>query len=282
MNLRVIATPQEFRDRAGAFLEEREAENNLILGNLTRLLEGSLGADARAPGEPVFLCTVEDDGRVIAAAMRTPPYNLVLTRAPALATAIIADHIARQRMTLPGIMGPEETSQMFLTAWKKFALRTTVTLKPHRGHVCERVAPPPPAQGEFDQARSSDTDRVTALVDAFLDEIREPIRGDNRAFVECAIREQRLFVWRNTDVVSMAIYTGLTRHGVRIGYVYTPPEHRNRGYASAVTATLTQQLLSTGRRFCFLFTVTTSPVPNRIYAAIGYRPLADYLLASFS
>jgi hypothetical protein len=280
MNRRVIATPQEFRDRAGPFLEEREAENNLILGNLTRLLEGGPVA-ASAPGEPVFLCTVEEDGKVIAAAMRTPPYNLVLTRAPAIAVAVVADHIARQRMTLPGIMGPEETAHTFLTAWKKFALRTAVTLKPHRGHVCETVIPPPPTQGQFDHARPTDTDRLAALVDAFLDEIREPVRGDNRTFVESAIREARLFVWRNPDIVSMAVATGFTRHGVRIGYVYTPPEHRSRGYASNLTAALTRRLLSEGLRFCFLFTVTTNPIPNRIYATIGYRPLADYLLANF-
>lgn len=277
MNLRVIATPQEFRDRAGTFLEEREAENNLILGNLTRLLEQD-----PSQGDPPFLCMVEDEGNVVAAAMRTPPYNLVLTRAPAVAIAMIADHIARQRMTLPGIIAPEEAAQTFLTAWRKFALRTTIALKPHRGHVCEQVIPPPPTPGRFDQALHTDADRLVALIDAFLDEIREPVRGDNRAFVESAIRENRLFVWRNPQIVSIVLYAGLTRHGVRIGYVYTPPEHRNHGYATNLTAALTKRLLSEGRRFCFLFTVTTNPTANHIYATIGYRPLANYLLANFS
>ena len=281
MNVRVIATPQEFRDRAGTFLEEREAENNLILGNLTRLLEGGFGA-MQAGQEPVFLCTVEEEGKIVAAAMRTPPYNLVLTRAPAMAVAMVADFVARARMGIPGVFAPIESAETFLTAWKKFALRTTVNRKPHRGHLCERVVPPRATEGAFDEARRADADRLTALRDAFLEEINEPDRDNGRVFVESAIRERRLFVWRNPEIVSVVLYTGLTRHGVRIGYVYTPPERRGRGYASAVTAALTGRLLGGGRRFCFLFTVTDSAVPNRIYAKIGYRPAADYLLANFS
>jgi hypothetical protein len=57
--------------------------------------------------------------------------------------------------------------------------------------------------------------------------------------------------------------------------VYTPPEHRRRGYASALTAALTERLLAGGRRFCFLFTDLANPTSNAIYQRIGYRPLGD-------
>ena len=36
--------------------------------------------------------------------------------------------------------------------------------------------------------------------------------------------------------VSIACYKGRTPNGIRIGPVYTPPEHRRHGYAAAVTA----------------------------------------------
>ena len=62
---------------------------------------------------------------------------------------------------------------------------------------------------------------------------------------------------------------------MRIGPVYTPPEARNRGYASALVATISQAELDAGRRFCFLFTDLANPTANHIYQAIGYEPVRD-------
>jgi predicted GNAT family acetyltransferase len=57
--------------------------------------------------------------------------------------------------------------------------------------------------------------------------------------------------------------------------VYTPPELRGRGYASALTAALTGTLLDGGRRCCFLFTDLANPTSNRLYERIGYERVAD-------
>ena len=77
------------------------------------------------------------------------------------------------------------------------------------------------------------------------------------------------------DVVSLAAFGGETPNGMRIGPVYTPPERRRRGYASAITAALSEQLLASGRRFCFLYTDLANPTSNRIYRAIGYEHVCD-------
>ena len=281
MNVRAIATPQEFQERAGAFLEQREDENNAILGNLHRLLETGSVVGGSA-GEAPFLCVAEDEGKVVAAAMRTPPSNLLLTRAPAVAVAVIADFAARQRIEFPGVFAPTESAQVFLTAWKKFSRRHVASLKPHRGQVCDRVIPPPAVAGRFDEARASDVELLTDWRVAFFEEIGEPERADQcRPAVESAVNEGRLFVWRNPEPVAMATSTGHTRHGVRVGFVYTPKELRGRHYATAITAALTQHLLDSGRRFCFLFTVSDNAVSNHIYAKLGYRTVADYLLVNF-
>jgi predicted GNAT family acetyltransferase len=80
----------------------------------------------------------------------------------------------------------------------------------------------------------------------------------------------------------MGGYGGSTPNGARIGPIYTPPELRRRGYASALTADLTQMLLYRGSRFCFLFTDLANPTSNSIYQQIGYRPVADVDQWSFS
>ena len=52
--------------------------------------------------------------------------------------------------------------------------------------------------------------------------------------------EGRMYLWEDGVPVAMAGWGGPTPGGARIGYVYTPPEHRGRGYASACVADLSQ------------------------------------------
>jgi predicted GNAT family acetyltransferase len=73
----------------------------------------------------------------------------------------------------------------------------------------------------------------------------------------------------------MVGYSGPTPNGIRIAPVYTPPELRGGGYASACTAETTRRLLKDGRRFCFLYTDLANPTSNSIYQRIGYRPVCD-------
>jgi len=60
----------------------------------------------------------------------------------------------------------------------------------------------------------------------------------------------------------------------RVGPVYTPKEHRGRGFASAGVAEVSRRLLDEGARVC-LFTDQANPTSNRIYQALGYRPVVD-------
>jgi predicted GNAT family acetyltransferase len=148
----------------------------------------------------------------------------------------------------------------------------------------ERVIPPIDVPGRFRPATVDDSDLVAAWSVAF---VRESL-GDaaDPATVErsvvAGIEERRLFVWEDLLPVSMAAWVGPTPNGVRINYVYTPPELRGRGYASACVAALSQNRLDSGRRFCFLYTDLANPTSNSIYRKIGYEPVADVSAFNFS
>ena len=60
----------------------------------------------------------------------------------------------------------------------------------------------------------------------------------------------------------------------RIGPVFTPKEHRGRGYASAAVAEVSRQLQAEGSRVT-LFTDQANPTSNRIYVALGFEPVVD-------
>jgi predicted GNAT family acetyltransferase len=88
--------------------------------------------------------------------------------------------------------------------------------------------------------------------------------------------ESGMLLWEDDgETVSFAGWGGRTPNGIRVGPVYTPPELRGRGYATAVTADLSRRLLASGRRFCFLYTDLANPTSNAIYERIGYRRVCE-------
>ena len=56
--------------------------------------------------------------------------------------------------------------------------------------------------------------------------------------------------------------------------MFTPKEHRGGGIASYVVGELTRRGLAAGHRMC-LFTDQANPTSNKIYEALGYRPVTD-------
>ncbi|MEU8438766.1 GNAT family N-acetyltransferase [Streptomyces sp. NPDC029216] len=64
--------------------------------------------------------------------------------------------------------------------------------------------------------------------------------------------------------------------------VYTPSHLRGRGYASAVTAAVTQDALNNGADNVLLFTDLANPISNALYQYLGYRPVADFVNCRFS
>jgi predicted GNAT family acetyltransferase len=117
-------------------------------------------------------------------------------------------------------------------------------------------------------------DWFTAFAEEALGEdatVEDPARFiDHRLTAEDA----GVVLWEDEAIVSLASFGNPTPNGIRIGPVYTPPEYRRRGYASALVAELSERLLET-RRFCFLFTDLANPTANRIYEQIGYRRVCE-------
>ncbi len=102
------ATATAFLDAAGDFLVEREAEHNLIFG-----ICATLTADPGYASEP-YLATMSKAGRVVGAAVMTPPWNLVLscTDEPDALTALAAD-LDAGGIAIPGTTGPVEIARRF-------------------------------------------------------------------------------------------------------------------------------------------------------------------------
>jgi len=60
----------------------------------------------------------------------------------------------------------------------------------------------------------------------------------------------------------------------RIGPVWTPPEHRRRGYAAAAAATVAARLAERDR--VVLFADLGNPTSTGVYLRIGFRPVGAW------
>ncbi len=265
---------ERFYARAESFLVEHEAEHNLILGLTTGLIHDGLHL-----GDPPYLATVEDDGgRVIAVALRTPPHNLILSLAPPNALHLITSGAHDLYPNLPGVLGPKDASRSFAEIWKQISHQPYRLGISQRIYQLETVTPVSGVPGEFKLATLADRSLLIEWFAAFDAEALGLRRGQHvEQMVDTSFGSSTrgIALWHDGQPVSMAGYSGPTPNGIRVGRVYTPPHLRSQGYASACVAALSQHLLDSGRRYCFLFTDLSNPTSNHIYQTIGYHPVAD-------
>ena len=269
--------PRAFLDRAESWLLQREAENNLILGVTASIARGGSG---HLSG-PNYFVTVERNGGVVGCALRTPPWKIVLTRMPPTAVRPLVRDVAEVYDGLPAALGPIDEVVAFGEAWAALRSVTAAPGTRQRIHELKRVDfPTPLAPGAVRLAGPDDLPLVVRWLQAFIETTGNP-HTDPARFAARLLggegQRSRLALWENGDPVSMAGIPASTRRGVRIGVVYTPREHRRKGYASALVATLSRQILDSGFSHCALYTDLANPTANRIYRAVGYRPVQDVM-----
>ncbi len=273
-----VETPADvgrFLAAASPLLLADEARHNLILGIASTIR----AAPALYPEARFWLAC--EAGEPVAAALRTPPHHLVLAR-PRDAAAL--DRlVAAIDDELPGVVGAVPEVDAFVHAWTE---RTGAreTLRRRQGvYALDRVLAARRAPGRARRATQRDLELVLEWWRAFGSEALGETRPDERRLrravdhrLDAEPDDAGIVLWEDEGrPVSLAGYGGTTPNGIRIGPVYTPPELRGRGYASALVAALSSEQLARGRRFCFLYTDLANPVANRIYERIGYRRVCE-------
>ena len=278
MDLRRFTTVDDFLAHAGDFLVAREAEHNLIFG-----IAGNLREMPDAYSGPAYLADVTDGDRVVAAAIQTPPWRVVLSEIddPSAIDLLVDDLLDRD---LPGATGPVDAARAFAQARAAKGGPPASLAMSERAYRLTAVRPPRPVAGGPRIATLDDRDLLLDWVEGFMTEAfghvdRAEVEDDVDRWI--ARRGRTIHLWEDGQPVSLCGVGGPTPHGIRIGPVYTPPALRARGYASALVAAVSQAQLDDGRTFVFLFTDQANPTANHIYQVIGYEPVRDIDAWSF-
>ncbi len=237
------------------------------------------------PGARWFV--VRDGEAPVGAVMHTPPYSPYLGPMPEQAGALVADAIAESAdgttADVAGFNGEVAVTRAAVTRWQqRFGgppLAATVSMRLYRLDAL-RV---PHVPGSARTATADDWDVLHDWHLSFAAEIAHPAH-EIETVLRVRLGRQLLMVWEDgARPVAMAGRTEPAAGVVRVGPVYTPPEHRRRGYGSAVTAAASaaaRRAPATGE--VVLFTDLGNPTSNKIYTEIGYRPVRDYLEVAFT
>jgi predicted GNAT family acetyltransferase len=273
MHVQRYTDPEAFYQRVEAHLMAHEAENNLVFGILSNVRRGDY--------ENPYMAVVEHEGALVLVALRTPPHRVIFSTDDAIEAALaVAEDLRGSDQA--GVTGAPQTARAFAEAWsaangKRFALEMPMHI-----YKLDRVIPAQRVAGTLRRADPvGDHDLLKKWVagfeqDTFGETDVEEVERTLQFWLNSTPDTRGLFLWEiDGQPVTMTGYAGPTPHGIRVNYVYTPPEFRRRGYASACVAAVTQYLLDSGRKFCFLFTDRNNPTSNHIYQEIGYELVCD-------
>lgn len=254
--------------RIALHLARFEAENNLPIGLATAM------ADGWAASEGAELLLASAGSASAAALLMTPPYRLVVSFGdePGARETLLEDLRAR-RVVPPGVVGPEPAASEVAAWW---AQREGLTVRRNMRQGIYRltaVTPSARAAGTVRLATPADEGLLLPWLHHFFVEARVDVSNPEEMFkryVDGSHRRMHVFEVAG-EAVSIAGIGGRTPNGRRIGPVYTPPEHRRRGYAEALVALVSADVLADGSEFCFLFTDLDNPTSNAVYERIGYE-----------
>ncbi|WP_327370450.1 GNAT family N-acetyltransferase [Streptomyces sp. NBC_01217] len=258
-----------FLEAAGASLAARPAENTLVL-TVTATLRRS-GPHAYGDAAPLLGWWRGADGEVAGTLVQTPPH-------PPLLGAIAPEAVAPLAAALPltGINADRATAEALAATWPGHRVDQEQRLY----RLATLIPPSPAPSGRPRAATAADRDLLVRWHLAFAEQVGQPGAHTER-MVDERTASGGLTLWENDGVpVSMAGVSPRIAGMVRVAAVYTPAEHRGRGYAAAVTAEVSQAAREAGAQEVLLFTDLANPTSNGVYRRIGYRAVSDRLLIS--
>ena len=280
---RMFNDPVAFAEAVAPFLTASETVNGLLLG-LTRTV-------AR-PGTSYtgrnHLALAEDEGVISGAVLMTPPFGPVISQVSnSIAVDALAESLLPRKDEARTVFGPVDSSDAFAERWSQLTGRSRTIAFRERVLRLTSVKRPRTPPGSFRAATPTDRALLIQWMTGFNLEAfgqGSPELKRTKLAIDSRLNDNGagFLIWEDGEPVALAGFCDSTPTGVRIGPVYTPAAFRGRGYASALTAQLSQQLLDSGRSFTFLFTDVENAISNHVYEKIGYRPVTDFRLWSFS
>lgn len=266
-----------FLERAGQWLERAEMENAMALHSARFARNDDSGFE-----KPLYWATLEQGGEIVGCAFRTPPFRLGMTALPLETIPALVDSVAAVYPTLTGVAGPEPAASEFTARWMtlrgggSWSVQSRQQLLTHEALVPTDQPPP----GTLRLATFDDGVVARQWGNAF--EAETGIVGLNGRLCARLILDRRLYLWDDRGPCCMLGVLRETRDAAAIGVLYTPPQLRDRGYATAAVSTFSRQLLERGLPRSYFCLDPGCPAADSICQRLGYGVVQETVDIDFA
>ncbi|MFI9509329.1 GNAT family N-acetyltransferase [Nocardia sp. NPDC052566] len=276
MRIEITTDATEFRSRAEAFLLRDPLRHTVIATVIANRIAGLDVTEV-----PEFVSVHQRDDAVVGAAMRAADRGVYLGELPVESVPAVAGTLADAEPYTGSVEGAYEAATTFAERWCALVggrYRQTYATRLYRLGVL-RI---PDVAGSPRVATESDVGLCVDWLDAMSEEsgisgLRVGERG-----IRARVASGRWWLWEHRGCPTSLVAHQLPMHGwSRIGPVYTPPDERGHGYASALSAHVAHRLRADGLDVC-LFADTANRTSNKIYQAIGFHPTHEFVHHEFS
>jgi uncharacterized protein len=280
MNITEYQRPEEFLSLLQKNPSTSSEQNDFMLG-LVHLLV----TDPHHYKTEPLMAIVTEQNQVRFAVFMTPPWPLVLYAesmpTPQLWSSLIV-YLRERNLPVSGVNAEKNLSDYFAQQWCRMN-RCKKTIKmTMKFFSLHQVQPVKPCSGHLLKADDTYDDLILKWAEQFQKEAQ--LNEDDqyiKSHVTSSIQAGNVFLWVDDEPVCMTFRERPQRNGISIGYVYTPKDLRQHGYATNCVAEVSRRCLLEGYHRCTLFTDVKNPISNSIYQKIGYRYVCDYLYYDF-
>jgi predicted GNAT family acetyltransferase len=268
----------EFMAAAGGFLRDDPARNTVAL-----TVTGDMRVQSPEHRKGTLFGWWPAGGHVEGAFLWTPSYPPLLSAMPERAARGLADVLAGREARLPGVSGSQAATEVFADEWKRrTGTASRVAMHQRLYRLGELEVPDPLPDGTARTANRDERPLMLQWATAFWQEVEEngPV---NTAMLDARLDTGRIALWEaGGQPVAMAWWSPVVAGMSRVSVVYTPPEHRRRGYGAAATTKATRSAMEEGATDVVLFTDLANPTSNAVYHRLGYRPVEDRMVLTFT
>ena len=228
--------------------------------------------------EPIRFWWAVDGADVCGAVFQAPvTYPALVSGLADRAVEPLAEALARADPPVDGINGVCDDSARVAGALASATRRPCRPVEGQRVYEVRDVVEPAPVRGAARTADRGDLDLASAWIAAFDVETGAPgfDAGTNRLRAQHMVDSGGLHLWEADGApVASTVVNGPAAGVARVGFVYTPPHQRGRGYASSLVASVSRAVLGRGDR-CILYTQLENPTSNRVYQRLGYGAIGE-------
>ena len=261
-------------DRLLPLLSQRAVFYGQLIGILVRIRRSpaTFGEE-----KPRLWLIQNTNGELIGGACRTPPHPLQFSLMDDEALQALATKVLEDDPLCPGVIGPTPQVGTLARAMEPTEgaakERLTMTL-----YGLTKLQRKPKGTLSYRKAELDDFDLVWKWMHRFAIDCNLPDGPMPEERLRCELDEGRIDLalsgQKEPVLMFKAVILGETRT-LRVGAVYTPDEHRGKGYATEGLAQVMDEMLGEEVDAVTLFANKNNPVSNRMYLNLGFEQVAD-------